>query len=51
MDKVKNIVNSPWFRSAVAGLITIGLIIKGESFYAGIALGVGVREFLLAFKS
>ena len=29
----------------------VGLLIKGEVLYAGIAIGIGVREFLLAFKS
>jgi hypothetical protein len=51
MDKIKKIVNAPWFRSALAGLVAVGLVIKGELFYAGIAIGIGVREFLLAFKS
>jgi hypothetical protein len=51
MDKIKKIVNTPWFRSALAGLVALGLVIKGELFYAGIAIGIGVREFLLAFKS
>jgi hypothetical protein len=51
MDKVKEIVNSSWFRAALAGAAGVGLLIKGEVLYAGIAIGIGVREFLLAFKS
>ena len=51
MEKIKSIVNSAWFRAALAGVIGVGLLIKGEILYAGIAFGVGAREFLLAFKS
>lgn len=51
MDKVKAIVNSAWFRSALAGGVGVALLLKGEVLYAGIAIGIGVREFLLAFKS
>jgi len=51
MDKVKAIVNSAWFRAALAGVVGIGLLVKGEVLYAGIAFGIGVREFLLAFKN
>jgi len=51
MDKVKAIVNSAWFRASLAGVCGIGLLLKGEVLYAGIAFGIGIREFLLAFKS
>jgi len=51
MEKVKAVVNSAWFRSALSGLVGLGLLVKGEVLYAGIAFGIGVREFLLAFKS
>ena len=51
MDKVKAIVNSAWFRAALAGGVGVALLLKGEVLYAGIAIGIGVREFLLAFKS
>lgn len=51
MDKLKAIVNSSWFRAALAGAAGIGLLVKGEILYAGIAFGIGIREFLLAFKS
>jgi hypothetical protein len=51
MDKVKSIVNSAWFRAARAGGVGAALLLKGAVLYAGIAFGIGVREFLLAFKS
>jgi hypothetical protein len=51
MDKIKSIVNSVWFRAALAGGIGAALLVKGSILYAGIAFGIGVREFLLAFKS
>jgi len=51
MEKVKAIVNSAWFRASLAGVCGIGLLLKGEVLYAGIAFGIGIREFLLAFKS
>ena len=51
MDKIKTIVNSAWFRAALAGAAGVGLLIKGEILFAGIAFGVGAREFLFAFKS
>jgi len=46
MEKIKKVVKSPLFLSAVAGGIGLALLIKGDILYAG----VGVREFLLAFK-
>ncbi len=45
------IVNSSWFRAALAGGVAVALYISGNVFYSGIALGVGVRELLLALKS
>ncbi len=50
MEKIKKVVTSPLFLSALAGGIGLALLIKGDILYAGIAFGVGVREFLLAFK-
>jgi hypothetical protein len=50
MEKVKTIVNSAWFRAALAGGVGLALLVKGDMLYAGIAIGIGVREFLLAFK-
>ncbi len=51
MDKVESIVNSTWFRAALAGGVGAALLLKGAVLYAGIAFGIGIREFLLAFKS
>jgi len=51
MEKVKAIVNSSWFKAALAGAVGAALLIKGEILYAGIAIGIGVREFMLAFKA
>lgn len=51
MEKVKMIVNSSWFRAALAGAAGTALLIKGEVLFAGIAFGIGVREFMLAFKA
>ena len=51
MDKIKSIVNSSWFRAVLAGGVGVALLLKGAILYAGIAFGIGVREFLLAFKS
>lgn len=51
MDKIKTIVNSAWFRAALGGAVGIALLVKGEILYAGIAFGMAIREFLLAFKS
>jgi len=50
MKKVKTIVNSWWFKSALYGALATALFIKGEVFYAGIAIGAGLRELFLAFK-
>ena len=51
MDKVKAIVNSSWFRAAAAGEVGALLLMDKNPLYAGIAFGIGVREFLLAMKS
>lgn len=50
MEKLKTIINSSWFRAALAGGVGVALLVKGEMFYSGIAFGVGAREFLLAFR-
>ncbi len=51
MDKVKAIINSSWFRAAAAGVVGVFLLIDKNPLYAGIAFGIGIREFLLAMKS
>lgn len=50
MEKIKMIVNSTWFRAALAGGVGLALLLKGDMLYSGIAFGIGIREFLLAFK-
>tara|TARA_S200002703_G_C3787856_1_gene243021 strand:+ start:1325 stop:1480 length:156 start_codon:yes stop_codon:yes gene_type:complete len=50
MEKIKDVVNSNWFKAAaVAGIGTL-LIFEKQLFYSGIAFGIAIREFLLAFK-
>ena len=44
------IVNSSWFKAALAGGVAAALYISGNIFYSGIALGVGVRELLIALR-
>jgi len=51
MDTLKTIINSSWFKAAFAGGVATALFITGNTLYAGIAIGIGVRELLLAFKS
>lgn len=51
MNKLKAIINSPWFRTALAGGAGAALLVTGNILYAGIAFGIGVRELLLAFKT
>lgn len=47
---VSKVVNSSWFRAALSGGIGALLLIEGEILYGGVAIGVGAREFFLAFK-
>jgi hypothetical protein len=50
MSKIKDIVNSSWFKAAAIGGIGVLLILDKDIFYSGIAFGFAAREFLLAFK-
>ena len=50
MEKVKMVVNHPLSKAVIAGLIGSGLLIESHMLYAGIAFGIAIREFLLAFK-
>ena len=50
MKKIKDIVNSSWFKAAAIGGIGVLLLLDKNVFYSGIAIGFAVREFLLAFK-
>ena len=49
--KISEVINSSWFKAALAGAAGVALLVKGEVLYAGIAFGIGVREFFLAFKN
>tara|TARA_R110000803_G_scaffold90819_1_gene158274 strand:+ start:813 stop:968 length:156 start_codon:yes stop_codon:yes gene_type:complete len=51
MENLKMIINSSWFKAALAGGVAVALFITGNTLYTGIAIGIGVRELLLAFKS
>jgi uncharacterized membrane protein len=51
MDKIKEVINSPLFQSAVAGGVGVLLMIQGHPMYAGIGFGVGLTKFIDAFKS
>lgn len=50
MNKIKEIVNKSWFKSAVIGLIATLVLIEGSIFYAGLAYGFAIREFLFGLK-
>ena len=50
MNKLKTIVNNPLFKAGIATALAVLLTLEGLPFYSGIAGGVGMREFLLAFK-
>ena len=50
MEKIKSIINSSLFKSGVAVAIGLILLVESHPLYAGIALGVALREFLLAFS-
>ena len=50
MEKIKNIVNSSWFKSLAIAMIGVALIIESHPFYSGIAFGFAAREFLISLK-
>jgi hypothetical protein len=47
---MKQVINSSWFKAALAGGAGVALLLSGNVLYAGIAFGIGARELLLAFK-
>jgi hypothetical protein len=51
METIKEIVNHPLSKSVACGAIGAMLILHNHPMYAGIAFGMGLREFLLALKS
>ena len=50
MEKVKMIINHPMSKCIVMGVIGSVLLFESHPMYAGMAFGVGLREFLLALK-
>ena len=50
MDKIKKVVKSPLFHSALAVGVGFLVMIKGDMMYAGVAYGIGICKFLDAFK-
>ena len=51
MEKIKAIVNTSWFKAALAGGVATLLLLDGDVFYSGIGYGIAIREFFLAFKN
>jgi len=50
VEKIKELVNSSLTKCVVSIGIGILLLIKKDVMYSGIAFGIGIREFFLAFK-
>jgi len=50
METVKGIINHPLSKALACGIIGLLLIMHSHSLYSGIAFGIGIREFLYAFK-
>jgi hypothetical protein len=48
---LKTIINAPWFRSGLIGLVGVALLFKSAPLYAGIAFGIAFRELLIQFSS
>ena len=51
MEKIKTIINSPLMRVGITAAIGTVLLFENHLLYAGLAFGIGLREFFLAFKS
>ena len=50
MEKIKTMVKSPLFHSAVAGGIALVLLMESLPLYAGMGFGLAACKFLDAFK-
>lgn len=50
METIKEIINHPLSKAVGYAIIGLLLLMHSHSLYSGIAFGMGVREFLLAFK-
>ena len=46
METVKQIVNHPLSKAVACGIIGATLLLHSHSLYAGIAFGMGLREYL-----
>ena len=51
METVKQIVNHPLSKAIALGIIGTALLLEKHPRDGVIAIGMGIREFLLAFKS
>jgi len=50
METIKEIINHPLSKSVACGILGAILLLHSHPLYAGITFGVGLREFLYAFK-
>lgn len=50
MNKIKFIVNNPLFKIGMCLAVASLMIFENMPLYSGIAVGIAIREFLLAFK-
>jgi|TARA_R100001163_G_C4976710_1_gene134474 hypothetical protein len=50
METIKDIVNHPLSKAVAFGIVGLLLIMHSHSLYAGLAFGMGLREFLFALK-
>tara|TARA_B100001094_G_scaffold58745_1_gene54215 strand:- start:8578 stop:8733 length:156 start_codon:yes stop_codon:yes gene_type:complete len=50
METIKEIINHPLSKAVACGIIGSMLLFHAHPMYAGIAFGIGLREFLYAFK-
>ena len=50
MDKIKKVVKSPLFHSALAAGVGFLVMVKGDMMYEGVAYGIAICKFLDAFK-
>ena len=50
METIKEIINHPLSKAIAYAVIGAMLLLHAHTLYAGVAFGMGLREFLLAFK-
>lgn len=48
---MREIMNLNWIKSTIVGAIGIVLLLTGSVLYAGIAIGIRIRDYFLTFKS